>query len=194
MAKIGTKHRGKLLTEGSSEIDPSFFQIKFKINNKVFKKSVDDLLTFDKENLDELSDRELDKALDQVSYWRFTFMAAASELEHKLNEIERDFRTWYAGVSEEARNQIYTKRKEIKKRDNIPNNWFGSITKQEIEDKILLHPEWGPKFNQYQAKMSDIRKNMNLLFSLRDTIQDRGGLLQTISRRRLELAKQRFNA
>ncbi len=182
------------MKEGSDQIDPSFFEIKFKINNKVFKKTVDDLLTFDKENLDEISDKELDRALDQVSYWRFTFMAAASELEHKLNEIEREFNAWFAEVSEEARNKIYEKRKEIKKRDNIPNNWFGSITKQEIENQILLDPTWGPRYNQYQAKMSDIRKNMNLLFSLKDTIHDRGGLLQTISRRRLELAKQRFNA
>jgi len=193
MAKVGTKHRGKALRQGSSEIDPAFFDIRFRINNKVFKKSVDDLLTFDKENLDELSDRELDAALDKVSYWRFTFMAAASELEQKLNQVEREFRTWYAGVSEEAREGLYEKRKAIKKRDNIPNSWFGSITKQEIEDQILLNPQWGPKYSSYQDKMSEIRKNMNLLYSLRDTIHDRGGLLQTISRRRLELAKPRFN-
>jgi len=193
MAKIGNKNSKKALDEGSHDIDPSFFEIKFKINGKVFKKSVDDLLSFDKENLDEISDKELDRALDRVSYWRFTFMAAASELEHKVNEIEREFRAWYADVSEKARQNLFEKRKKIKDRDKVPNNWFGSVTKQEIEDQVLLNPDWGPIYSNYQKKLSDLKKNMSLLFSLRDTIHDRGGLLQTISRRRLELNKSRFN-
>ena len=64
--KIGQKdQKKKLVQDKNTFIDPTFFQIQFSINGKVFKQAVDGLLSFETENLDDLTDEDLDKALDQ---------------------------------------------------------------------------------------------------------------------------------
>ena len=58
--KIGQKDQKKKLVHDKEEfIDPSFFHIQFSIGGKVFKKAVDGLLSFEVENLDELTDEDM---------------------------------------------------------------------------------------------------------------------------------------
>ena len=189
---IGQKNKKKLVYDKEEFIDPSFFKIQFEINGKVFKKAVDGLLAFETESLDDLTDQDLDKALDQCSYYRFTFLAAGAEIEAKIAKVNREFIAWYAELTEQMRREIMTERREIKERDKVPNNWFGSITKQEIENKILLHPDHGPEFDKFHDTMDAMRKQMKLLFGLRDILHDRGGHLQSLGKRRLENKKWTF--
>ena len=79
--KLGQTNKKKLSYDKEEFIDPRFFKIQFEINGKVFKKAVDGLLAFEVESLDDLTDEALDTALDQCSYYRFTFLAAGAEIE-----------------------------------------------------------------------------------------------------------------
>ena len=72
MPELGLKDQKKRLVKDKEEfIDPSFFKIQFSIKGRVFKKAVDGLLAFETDELDDLIDEDLDKALDQCSYYRF---------------------------------------------------------------------------------------------------------------------------
>lgn len=192
MEDLGQKTGRRLVKDQEEFIDPSFFKISFEINRKVFTKAVDGLLTFETEDLGELTDTALDKALDDCSFYRFTFLAAGAEVEAKIAQIERELNTWYAGISEQVRREIIKERQAVKKKDKIPSSWFGSITKQEIEHKILTDPQYHPVYQNYQNQLTEMRKYTKLLFGLRDILQDRGGHLQSIGRRRLENRKMTF--
>jgi len=62
----------------------------------------------------------LDKALDECSYYRFTFLAAGLELEEVLATTQREFNSWLAQVEVDARNTIIKKRMLEKSEDKIP--------------------------------------------------------------------------
>ena len=190
--ELGQKNKKKLVHDKEEFIDPSFFKIQFEINGKVFKKAVDGLLAFEAENLDDLTDTDLDKALDYCSYYRFTFLAAGAEIETKLAKINREFNTWYAEAEQDVRRNTITERLEVKERDKVPNNWFGSMTKQEIEGRILTDETYSKTYNSYQEKIESMKKTMKLLYGLRDILQDRGGHLQSLGKRRLENRKWSF--
>ena len=190
--EIGQK-RKKVLVEDTEEfIDPGFFMIDFKINGKVFRKAIDGILTFESEDLDELVDADIDKALVQCSYYRFTFLAAGAECEQKLASVERRFLVWYSAVSEDARKAIMVERMAYKKKSKVPNSWFGSLTKMEIEQKVATDPETAKEFKDHEVQVAKLKKQIKLLYGLRDILQDRGGHLQSIGRRKLENRKMNF--
>ncbi len=190
--ELGQKRKKRLVPDDEEFIDPEFFHLEFTINGMVFKKAVDGLLAFESEDLEELTDADIDKALVHCSYYRFTFLAAGAEVEARLSTVEREYLTWYAGASETARLNIMTERKKIKERDKVPSSWFGSITKQEIEHQLLLNPNSLEKFVKHQEQVAEMKKHIKLLYGLRDILQDRGGHLQSIGRRRLENRKMNF--
>lgn len=191
MVKVGQKNKRKLL-KTEEFIDPSFFKINFKIGGKVFRKAVDGILAFEEEDLDQLSDASLDKALDECSYYRFTFLAAGVEIEQSIIKLEREFKTWYGEISELTRLNLLKQRRGLKEEEGYPASWFGSITKQDIESAILNHKHYGLKYSELEDKIAKMNKTKKLLFGLRDILQDRGGHLQSLGRRRLENRKMNF--
>lgn len=177
------------LIKGEENIDKGFFLIKFKINGKQFIKAVDDILKFEQEDLEEVSDGELDKALDEVGYYRFSFFSAASEIKMRMLELKRKFQTWQAECRKEARHALLQERKRLRDDEGLSTSFQGSVTKQEIEDWILLHSEYGPELETRSSILDGMEKTYNLLITLRDVCQDRGGHLQSIGKRRLENRK-----
>jgi len=191
--EIGQKNKRKLVHDKEEFVDPSFFKIQFSIGGKVFKKAVDGLLAFEAEELSQLTDEDLDKALDQCSYYRFTFMAAGEELETAIMKTKRGFDTWLAGAQDEARSLLIDTRLDIRANNSkVPNSWLGSITKEEVKGKILTTPHLAEKYHEYTDKISDMVKQKNLCLSLRDIIQERGRHLQSLGRRRLENQRMSF--
>jgi hypothetical protein len=178
--------------EEFKDIDPGFFQIHFSIGGRVFQIAVDGLIAFEKEDLKELSDASLDEALNDCSYYRFTFISAAAELEQRVMAEERVFNTWFANATSTARMLVITERNRLIKEGGFAKGWFGSITKQEIETAIVTHHTMGDEYEAYQARIAEMRKNIKLLTGLRDVLQDRGGYLQSIGRRRMENKKLKF--
>jgi len=179
------EHR-QILSVGTDRIDPNFFKVSFSINGKVFIKAVDDLLVFEKESLDEVSDPELDNALNRVDYHRYTFLAAGCELETTIARKQRELKSWLAEAVKKVKLLIIRERRELKESENIPNNWFGSITKQEIEDKILTTKELAEEYKELQDTIAEMEKYKKVLFGLKDILQDRGSHLQSLIRRRIE--------
>ena len=193
MAELGLKNQKKRLVKDKEEfIDPSFFKIQFSINGRVFKKAVDGLLAFESDQLDDLTDGDLDNALDQCSYYRFTFLAAGVELEHAMDTNKREFEAWYAEKTELARKEIIAERKAMKERDKLPNNWLGSITKDDLRNKIMTSPITKQEYNDFVVKLSDMGKQIKLCYGLRDILQERGRHLQSLGRRRLENRRMSF--
>lgn len=179
-----TAQRRVLAQDLDGFVDPAFFKIDIEINGKVFKQAVDGLLRLEVESLDEISDAALDKALNDCSYWRYTFLAAGVEVEEVLMRVERQFVQWYAETETAVRTAIIKKRQEERK-DGIPATWFGSITKQDIEHGIIINSITGPEYEKWQVEIADLLKKKKLLFGMRDVLQDRGGHLQSIGKRRL---------
>lgn len=193
MPELGLKDQKKRLVKDKEEfIDPSFFKIQFSIKGRVFKKAVDGLLAFETDELDDLIDEDLDKALDQCSYYRFTFLAAGVELEHSMDTVKREYATWYAEKVELARKEIIAERKLMKERDKLPNNWLGSITKDDLKNKIMISPITKQDYNDFIVKLSDMNKQIKLCYGLRDILQERGRHLQSLGKRRLENRRMSF--
>lgn len=191
--KIGQKdQKKKLVQDKNTFIDPSFFQIQFSINGKVFKQAVDGLLAFETENLDELTDEDLDKALDQCSYYRFTFLAAGSELETAIARKQREFDTWYAEAATQARQMLIEERQILKADKKIPNNWLGSMTKEEVRGKILTNPVFKEEYESYSNTLDNMTKQKTLCNGLRDILNERGRHLQSLGKRRLENRRMSF--
>lgn len=183
--KLGQKNK-KRTPVIKEDIDPAFFEVKFKIDGKIFSIAVDDLLKFEQEDLDQVTDASFDKALDQCSYYRYTFLSAAVELEKKLSIIEREHKQWYAGASRIARDNVIAERAEVKKRTKVPNNWFGSITKQDMENAFYSDEELREILDEYESKSNEMRSQIKLLYGLRDILEQRGHHLQSLGKRRLE--------
>ena len=193
MPELGLKDQKKRLVKDKEEfIDPSFFKIQFSIKGRVFKKAVDSLLAFETDELDDLIDEDLDKALDQCSYYRFTFLAAGVELEHAMDTFKREYETWYAEKIELARKEIIAERRAMKERDKLPNNWLGSITKDDLRNKIMISPITKQEYNDFVVKLSDMSKQIKLCYGLRDILQERGRHLQSLGKRRLENRRMSF--
>jgi hypothetical protein len=193
MAKLGSKDRKRVLVKDKEEfIDPSFFKIQFSIKGKVFKKAVDGLLAFEVDELDDLTDADLDKALDQCSYYRFTFLAAGVELEHHIETIKRQYDGWYATEVEKARKQIVGERKVWKEEDNLPNSWIGSVTSADLKNRIISSIDTQEEYQAYMIQLSDMKRQLQLCYGLRDILQQRGGHLQSLGKRRLENRKMSF--
>ena len=162
--KMGLEGQKKKLVRDKDEfIDPSFFHIQFSIGGKVFKKAVDGLLSFETESLDDLTDEDLDKALDQCSYYRFTFLAAAAELETAILVKQREFDTWYAESSTLARHMLIDERQVLKLDKKIPNNWLGSITKEEIRGKLLTNTIFNETMTSYMTTRTN-RKHYAMVY------------------------------
>tara|TARA_R100000458_G_scaffold59951_1_gene73168 strand:- start:2183 stop:2776 length:594 start_codon:yes stop_codon:yes gene_type:complete len=187
-------HKGvkanKSLPQIQSEIDESFFEIKFKINGKVFKIAVDGLLKFEKEDPADWNDNAIDKGMQECSYYRYTFLAAAEELGQKILQTEREFEAWKLEAYSNARSQIIDERLIVKQEKNVPNNWFGSITKEELGRMVMQHPE----FISYSDRLAEMKKNEKLLRTLSLIMHERGGYLQSIGKRRLEQQKMNFRS
>ena len=193
MPELGLKDQKKRLVKDKEEfIDPSFFKIQFSIKGRVFKKAVDSLLAFETDELDDLIDEDLDKALDQCSYYRFTFLAAGVELEHAMDTFKREYETWYAEKIELARKEIIAERKSMKERHKLPNNWLGSITKDDLKNNIMTSPLTKQEYNDFVVKLSDMSKQIKLCYGLRDILQERGRHLQSLGKRRLENRRMSF--
>lgn len=190
--QLGQKNK-KSLPKVEQDIDPAFFEVKFKLNDRVFKIAVDTLLSFEEENLDEVSDQAFDKALDQCSYYRFTFLSAAVELEKKVAIIERQFHQWLAGTDKMVREAIIDERSKIKKETKVPNSWFGSITKQDMEYGYYKDPELNRIYQDHSQKISELRAQIKLMYGLRDVLEQRGNHLQSLGKRRLENQNKNFN-
>lgn len=193
MAQLGSKDRKKVLVKDKEEfIDPSFFKIQFSIKGKVFKKAVDGLLAFETDELDDLTDGDLDKALDQCSYYRFTFLAAGVELEHQIETVKREYETWHAEHVEIARKEIVQERKTWKEEEKLPNSWLGSVTSADLKNRIMISPSTRAEYDGFMIKMSDMKKQLQLCYGLRDILQQRGGHLQSLGKRRLENKRMSF--
>jgi len=193
MKNLGTTQKKKNLEYSDfEEIDPGYFHIQFSIGGKVFQKAVDGLIAFDRESLRDLSDEALDEALNDCSYWRFTFLSAAAELEQRLMREERAYNSWIAEAQTKAKHIVIQERNRLIREEKIAKGWFGTITKQDIESAILTDPDLAEEFEAFHARMDSMRKNIRLLNGLRDVLQDRGGYLQSIGKRRLENRKLKF--
>jgi len=186
MKEFGNTAQKRILAQDiDSFVDPSFFKIDIEINGKVFKTAADGILSLEKENLGEFSDIALDEALNKCSYWRYTFLAAAVEVEELLMLKEREFNEWYANTEGNIRTSII-KRRQSEKKDGVPASWFGSITKQEIEHTIIRDVVLGAEYEIWQELISSLLKKKKLLFGMVDILQDRGGHLQSIGKRRVQ--------
>jgi len=191
--KIGMKDQKKKLVRDKDEfIDPSFFHIQFSIGGKVFKKAVDGLLSFETENLDDLTDEDLDKALDHCSYYRFTFLAAAAELETAIAVKTREYDTWKAEASTQARHMLIDERMAMKLDKKVPNNWLGSITKEEIHGKLLTNTIFKQEMTEYMTTIDNMTKQKTICNGLRDILNERGRHLQSLGKRRLENRRMSF--
>lgn len=190
--KLGQKNK-KAVKRIEHQVDDEFFDVKFKINGKIFDVAVRELLSFEAENLDEVSDDEFDKALDVCSYWRYTFLSGAVELEKKLGTLEREQKVWMATAIDEARLSIIEQRSKTKKETKVPNSWFGTITKQEIENELFSNPDLKEEALEFDEKISDIRAQIKLMYGLRDVLEQRGNHLQSLGKRRLENYRRNFN-
>lgn len=191
--KIGQKDQKRKLVHDKEEfIDPSFFHIQFSIGGKVFKKAVDGLLSFEVENLDDLTDEDLDKALDQCSYYRFTFLAAAAELETAIAKKQREYDAWRADASQQARRMLIEERQALKVQEKVPNNWIGSVTKEEIHGKLLTNKLFSEQMTQFETTIDNMTKQKTICNGLRDILNERGRHLQSLGKRRLENRRMSF--
>ena len=190
--KLGQERKKTLVADTEEFIDPGFFIIDIKVGDQILHKAVDGILTFESEDLSELTDDDIDKALIQCSYYRYTFLAAGAAVEARLAGVQRRYLVWFAEVSEEARKDIIQERLDYKTDFKVPGSWFGSVTKAEIEQRIATSPNTSGKYYKYDALVTKLKKQIKLLYGLRDILQDRGGHLQSIGRRKLENRKMTF--
>ena len=109
-----------------------------------------------------------------------------------MDTFKREYETWYAEKIELARKEIIAERKAMKERDKLPNNWLGSITKDDLKNNIMTSPLTKQEYNDFVVKLSDMSKQIKLCYGLRDILQERGRHLQSLGKRRLENRRMSF--
>ena len=87
---------------------------------------------------------------------------------------------------------LIDERKQLKLDEKIPNNWLGSITKEEIRGKILTNPVFKEEFEHYTDTLDNMTKQKTLCNGLRDILNERGRHLQSLGKRRLENRRMSF--
>lgn len=159
------------------------FNVSFEISGRTFTENVSRMLRFEKNPLD-LTDVELNQALDYCSYYRGMFLIAYSEVRQKRETEESDFEIWFNEKLSLAGNDIRNER--IKEVESKQRSQIGQITEKQELSKVFLNADWKESYILKKVIISDLKKNESILRGLMDILQDRGIHLCGIARRRWE--------
>jgi len=163
------------------------FNLSFTIQDKIYDLIVDEIVSFKKDYSD-WSDADMSIHLEQCSFWRTTFASAIAELMSTISQKTLDFQEWYAHITNESRDALLEWRKQ-KKESGIIGSWLGSITKQEIEDWILLNPKHNKVYKEYKLEIEDLKIKRDRLIDMKDTIVQRASDLKKLIDDRLEIRR-----
>ena len=157
----------------------TLFGINFTVKGKVYDVMVDELVSIKKDYSD-WTDVDLSIHLEQCSFWRTAFSSAIAEFTSAVTNLSLDHKQWYAAAAKEAREEALKWRKEKKAEGDFPNSWFGSVTKQEIEDWILLDPKYSETYIKNIKEIEHFKIKRDRLIDLRDTIVQRASDLKKL--------------
>jgi len=155
-------------------IDPSFFALDFRINGQVFKMAVDHILRIKHDELTDPDIETFNSQLEACSYYRFSFFAAAQQVQRRRKEVERAFRSWLAKKQDYWRDELSKARKKFRERHSLTSKDQPGITKDEILDAILVDPDDGQQYDKFNTEIDTLKQKEDLLMELRDCLHDRG--------------------
>jgi len=81
---------------------------------------------------------------------------------------------------------------QMKTDKKIPNNWLGSVTKEEIHGKLLTSTIFSEQLLQFETTLDNMTKQKTICNGLRDILNERGRHLQSLGKRRLENRRMSF--
>lgn len=167
--------------------DESFINyhiLNLEVDGKEYSFDVGPLISLSNKNLEYLSIEELENALEKTSSYRFSISTLKEKVNEKLSQFKEEFDKWQAENWFLATSIAVKRRKQIKDEENVPNNWFGSITKEEVRGLLAIAEDTKKEFQRLNHLIRKYDSAYNQLTNLLSILEDRGSQLQSIMRNR----------
>lgn len=169
------------------KLPDKFFEIYINIGGQVYDLIVDEMLQI-KKNYQEWTKADIDYHLERTSIFRFTYASAAQDLFRHIEALKEDFIVFYAKWTIKAQSDILKYRLQ-QKENGIPMSTWGSLTKADIENWIVLSEECGSEYRERKDKLAEYQATFKKLTELRDIMTQRGADLRYFGNSEIELKK-----
>ena len=174
---------GEKVSEELQEF-PNLNILHLEINFKKINYNLASLLSLSYDRLELIGPEKLEEALEKSSAFRFSIAALLESTKDKLNEIKIEFDKWAGENNKAIMLLAVSQRKEIKTQENVPNNWFGSITKEEMHKTFLSSEHLSSNYVKRLRLVRKYQRAIDLLDKLYSIIESRAMAIQSILKRR----------
>lgn len=148
---------------------------EINLGGKVYRVNFEFILRFT-QSIEELSDADIEKALAEVSAYRFTVHSNQIELAYEIRKREWDLSLLQADLYKKVK---YT----LNKAKGIEQS-RKSVTEKEVQSVILTTPEYRDELALIHQEISKLQKDSDFLLGLEKILSQRGEILKVMSQRR----------
>jgi len=173
------------LPNGAS-LSTSLFRVHVRTPEGFIDMAAETVLLLKKGASRELEEVEIEQQMRVISAYRFAFSRARALLIQEKSSKQISLNQFCAEKRRDTINEIGAWRSRMKENQGIASSWFGSITKQEIEERFSLSPEYLVLIKE----LSQLELNIETLKGLEESINSHGFILKSLAEK---VQQDRYN-
>lgn len=160
------------------EVDKGFTKIDITISGMQFLTVVDSLVNIEDSKLGEISKDEIEDQLQKSATYQVNFVGALSHIRKALNDLELNYKIWYAKKSEIAKKEFIDDLIQMVEDGKITKGNVKMPSKGEVEDYIIIHYE--EEFKVLNEKINEYRNDATTVGDYLSTLRKRGDDLRAL--------------
>ena len=165
--KLGTMDPTILITDKAGErISRSLVDIHIELEEGMIELAAENILLLERAPDDTLTITEVERQLSTISAYRFAFIRATAIIGKQIKQNRRGLNKWLAGERRNILKEVGDFRNRLKENESFTASWFGSITKDEIGERLELNET----YNQMITEIEELEQQHETLEGLQDTM------------------------
>jgi len=160
-----------------ARISSSLFSVKVETAEGLIDMAAETVLLLERGADGELNSQEVEQQMAILSAYRFAFVRARVILGKDLKRNQRHLKQWLGLHRKSAFKTIIEWRAMIRNVENVSASWFGSVTKDMIEEELMKNPEYEQKL----IEIEDLEADIETLKGLEECVTSHGFMLKGIS-------------
>jgi len=150
--KLGSVDPKSLIRDHDGErVSRGFVDISIKLDEGIIELAAENILLLERTPEDTLTILEVEKQLSTLSAYRFAFIRAQAIISKLVKKKNRELKAWLAGKRRDIIKDIGKFRIRMRENEGFSNSWFGSITKDEVQERLELDNEFTIKQDEIET-------------------------------------------
>lgn len=163
--KLGSMDPKTLIIDRDGErISRSLVDIKIEMEEGMIELAAENILLLERTPDDTLTITEVERQLSTISAYRFAFIRASAIIGKQIKQKKRELNRWLAEERRDILKDVGRFRNRLKEEESFTGSWFGSVTKDEVQERLELNPNYG--------SMCDIIETLEEQHEILDGLQD----------------------